>query len=186
MKEDTKIDISPTTDAKKDETHERLTSLRDILDEHSDSESKDNPYRKEMPWNSKNECLLISWKDEMVIKANIHGKKALSNRLLYRILSVPTIIIPITLTTFNDILIEYKHIQGILLTLLGILSGILTLLNLGSKYQLHFEYQNSYNNLEKKIDLELAKNRKHRTQADVYLEHIMGEYNKLDERAPNI
>ena len=135
-------------------------------------------------WSSRQEVILLAWKEYMVERSKYHDLKATKYKKLYNLFGLPSVIIPVALSALSSILKDYELVNSMLLLLAGIFAGVSTFLNLGKKYSQHAEFENRYQQLARRIDKELAKPKKNRIACDVYMEKIELKLSSLNVRAP--
>jgi hypothetical protein len=151
----------------------------------SNKSSEDDPLRRELLWEKREEQLLLKWCDSIKQKAIKHKAKALSNKKMYHIISIPVIIIPLVIGGINGLVDVAPIAFSILMIFSSILAGVNTFFNFSKKSTIHFEFESKYNELGISIEKELAIPKTHRIAADVYLERIQQSYNHLNNYAPD-
>jgi hypothetical protein len=154
--------------------------------EPANSNSSVDHDRRELLWESREERLIVIWKNHCQEKSKRHGVKARRKKLQYTIISIPAILIPLIMTGLNTILQEYMYVNIILMMLVSILTGINGFLNLGGQTAQNFQFEGLYSDLMLNIDQELCKPKSHRVACDVYLERVKCGISKLDLSAPNL
>jgi hypothetical protein len=148
--------------------------------------SIDNPDRKELLWESRQEELLKQWCDDCKIKSvrhDIHGKR---NKIKFIVFAIPSILTPIVLGGVSSFVPGNSLIYSVGMLVSGIFNGIGIFFNFGKKTQLHFEYSNKFSELATDIETELCKPKTHRLACDVYLERTKLQINVLCGQAPNL
>jgi hypothetical protein len=151
----------------------------------SNKSSEDDPLRKELLWQNREEKLLLKWCDNIKQKAIKHKAKALNNKKLYHIISIPVIIIPLVIGGINGLVDIAPITFSLCMIFSSILAGVNTFFNFSKKSTLHFEFESKYNELHVSIEKELSIPKIHRTAADVFLERIQQTYNHLNNYAPD-
>jgi hypothetical protein len=151
----------------------------------SNKSSEDDINRKELLWEKREEQLLLKWGDNIKQKAIKHKSKALTNKKMYHIFSIPIIIIPLVIGGINGLVDIAPITFSILMIFSSIIAGVNTFFNYSKKSTLHFEFEAKYNELGISIEKELSIPKIHRTAADVFLEKIQGTYNHLNNYAPD-
>jgi hypothetical protein len=160
--------------------------IHDSRDEDDTSESKDDE-RSEMPWTSKQEAYVIRIKNECSELQNEHNVLAHNHKRKYILFSIPSIVLPLLLSTTNELLTgNYSYISTIGMMTTGIVSGLNTFFNHGKRYENHNNFAGKYEELAGEIESTLAKNKRYRTQCDVYMETIKNKYAQLNASAPMI
>jgi len=156
-----------------------------VLDVNSQS-SKDDPARKELLWESREENLLKKWCQEMKQQSKQHRAAGQRFKTLYAGFGFPAVMLPASLSALGGVLEDHSLVNTLLLVLASVLSGISTFWNFGQKYQKHFEYENRYNTLSLEVEMELCKPKSLRTACDVYTQKILSDFAKLNESSPDI
>jgi hypothetical protein len=151
----------------------------------SNKSSEDDINRKELLWEKREEQLLLKWGDNIKQKAIKHKAKALTNKKIYHIFSIPIIIIPLVIGGINGLVDIAPITFSILMIFSSIIAGVNTFFNYSKKSTLHFEFEAKYNELGISIEKELSIPKIHRTAADVFLEKIQQTYNHLNNYAPD-
>jgi hypothetical protein len=150
----------------------------------SSMSSNDDPDRKELLWESREEDLIHKWKKHCIIESRLHGEKARRVKKQYTALSIPAIILPLVLSGFSSLIQPYPLVNSITLMAVAILTGISGFFNLGGRCQKHFQYEGLYNDLALNIDSEMCKPKKARIACDLYLERVKNNVSKLDLSCP--
>lgn len=147
--------------------------------------SKDDEHRVEMVWTTKIESLFEAWQDDCRSKAVTHNQRAKTKKAYHYLLSLPTIVLPLTMSTINQFFTEAQSevINSVGYLITGSLSGINTFLNLPSQYQQHYDCEARYDELAVEIESILIKPKKDRVQADVQLESVKNRYEYLNKTA---
>ena len=149
------------------------------------SESSKDADREEMPWSHSQEDFIDKIKDNCLKLSNEHTVASKSHKKKYIRYSVPAIVLPIVCGAISNLIPkDYEYINGITLSLTGILTGINTFFNHGKKTEKHNEYAGRYSELAGFIATELSKPKKFRIQLDVYLERVTRKFNDLNNSAP--
>ena len=151
----------------------------------SNKSSEDDPLRKELLWERREEQLLLKWGDNIKQKAIKHKSKASSNKKMYHIMSIPVIIIPLVIGGVNGLVDIAPITFSICMITSSIIAGVNTFFNFSKKSALHFEFEGKYNELGISIEKELSIPKTHRTAADVFLERIQQTFNHLNNHAPD-
>ena len=149
------------------------------------SESSKDDDRLEMPWMAKQEEFILKIKEQCDELSKQHTVASKSHKKKYIRYSVPAIVLPIVCGAISNLIPkDYEYINGITLSITGILTGINTFFNHGKKTEKHNEYAGRYAELAGFIATELSKPKKFRIQLDVYLQTVTGKYNDLNNSAP--
>jgi uncharacterized protein YueI len=158
-------------------------TLIDLKYEKSDS-SKDDPARKELLWERREEQLLLGWCKKLKFNSLAHGVKAKRTKHYYNMVSLPAILIPVVASSLSTVLQPYPLAMSGAMLVTSVFTGINGFFNLGAKTQLHFEFEYAYNKLANEIDKELCKPKRHRTACDLYMQIVLSEMDRLDASAP--
>jgi hypothetical protein len=150
------------------------------------NETSDNVHREPLLWTTSIEATFKEWQSKCLNNAGKHSAKSKLYKIVYYSLSIPTAIIPFVAAIFSDDVSSNTLVIKITLMLVGVLSAVQSIINPGAKFQSHNEYYSKYNQLAVEITKELVKPQRYRTEADVYLQKIMSEYNDLNRHAPSV
>ena len=144
-----------------------------------------------LPWCADVERLMNKWCSDCKERSFIHAKRASAKKRFYRILSIPSIIIPIAMASFsqlysacNNFEAQFVNSVGYLLT--GSLAGVSTFLNFGSQYAQHAQYEILYYELGTEIECILAKPSAFRGHADMVLINTRLKYDALNKGSPDV
>lgn len=153
--------------------------------EKSPSTSSNDKDRTEMPWDHKQEEFIEKIQNTCIELSKQHAQASKSNKKKYIRYSIPAIILPLACGAVSSFIPpEYEYINGITLSLTGILTGINTFFNHGKKTEKHNEFAGRYAELAGYISAELCKPKKFRIQLDVFLERMTNKLNDLNNSAP--
>lgn len=153
--------------------------------EKSPSTSSKDKARTEMPWEKKQEEFIERIQNTCIQLSNQHAQASKSHKKKYIRYSIPAIVLPLICgAVSNFIPTEYEYINGITLSLTGILTGINTFFNHGKKTEKHNEFSGRYGELAGYISAELCKPKQFRVQLDVFMERCVQKKNDLDNSAP--
>ena len=148
----------------------------------SESDSKDVE-RTEEPWSNRNEKYISDIRDRCYNNIQNHRRKAGMYRRRYVSLSIPNILIPLTLSSFSQYLYPIVKLSGNVLNTMS--SGLLSFFNYGKLYTRHLEAANKYESLMMDIDAILSKKKQYREDADITIERIKNTYNLISQAAPD-
>ena len=151
--------------------------------EPSSESSVDDPLRREIMWETRLETICHKWNTDSSNRSRQHDAKAKQMKKMGACLSVPAIVIPLILSGLTSILTD-PLINSSSMVVVSILTGINTFFNYQKKESRHFEYSAKFFKLSTDIEKELAKRKKDRVAADVFLEAVGAEYNQLCFNAP--
>ena len=153
--------------------------------EKSPSESSKDVDRIEMKWENRQEEFIEKIQNTCIKLSTQHSQASKSHKKKYIRYSIPAIVLPLVCgAVSNFIPTEYEYINGITLSLTGILTGINTFFNYGKKTEKHNEFAGRYGELAGFISAELCKPKKFRVQLDVFMERCVQKKNDLDNSAP--
>ena len=152
------------------------------MDNSSDSSS--DVERIEMLWDNDITTLIRQWADRCEQASKAHYTRAKWYKRYYRLASLFSATIPLVSGAFDSQLSATPNLQAGLMLCAGVVSTINAFLNLGQKAQEHFTAEFLFIEFKNECDSELVKAKKHRLQADVFLERCLNKYNKLVGNAP--
>ena len=151
----------------------------------SDSSSKDDPNREEMPWDSKREEFIWKIHKDCLQKSSAFDSASRSAKNKYTRYALPGIIVPIIMSVVSPHLpTEYNYVDSIALASISVLNGLNTFHNWGKKFTSYNEFAGKYSELAGYIDVEMSKPKKHRTAIDVFLERVTTKKSYLDGNSP--
>jgi hypothetical protein len=148
--------------------------------------SIDDETRKELPWELREEQLLLKWCDDCKKKSIEHDIKGKKNKVKFAIFGIPSILIPIILGGVASIVPCHSLLYSLGMMGSGLFSGIAMFFNFGKKEASHFEYMNKFFELANEIESELSKPKRFRIACDVYVEKIKQKYNSLNKQSPTL
>lgn len=148
--------------------------------------SLDDDQRKELLWESREEHIVSKWAEDCRERSEKHDTKSKEFKVKYRLIGLPSVLIPIILGGFSPLLPCHSLEYSLGLMSAGIFSGLVMFFNYGKKQVEHSTFSNKYFNLVTEIEGEMSKPRKHRIACDVYLEKTKNEYNSLVQSAPDL
>ena len=146
--------------------------------------SKDDPNRKELLWEKREEDVVRKWVKDMKEQAKKHYKAGKKNKRLHEWITVPSILIPVIASGLTPLLQPYPYVSTGLMLTVGVLTGVNGFYNFASKKEKHLNYEGLYSVLSIEIEKELCKPKKNRLACDVYLESISMKKTQLDLSAP--
>jgi hypothetical protein len=151
----------------------------------SDSSSKDDPNREEMPWDSKREEYIWKIHKDCVQKSAAFDAASRSAKKKYTRYALPGVVVPIVMSVVSPHLpTEYNYVDGIALAGIAVLNGLNTFFNFGKKFSNYNEFSGKYADLASRIDVEMSKSKKYRVALDVFLERITTKKSYLDGNSP--
>ena len=141
--------------------------------------------RDEMPWENREERFLEALREECIHANNCHDIAAHSAKCKYTVSQLPTIILPLAISTIQPYLVKgYEPVNSFAMLTSSVLAGCCTFFNFGKKMQQHNEFAARYRELADTVTTELAKPRKYRVQLDVFMERCTTKKTQLDREAP--
>lgn len=155
----------------------------------------------EEPWNDEHEKFLKNVRKEAYKQAKDHKHCGFTYQCWYNLFGLPTVIIPILMTPFNMIFAQQKYddcddetqimstaeyINAFSFLVIGIFTSITQFFKFAERYQLHFQFENVYNDIKTDIDTELVKSRKFRSPCDVFIAKIQMRMDHADKMSPVI
>jgi hypothetical protein len=151
----------------------------------SNSKTSDDVNREQEKWLVNHDTFFKTiMKDCQAVGAR-HLKISDRNKVIFNVISIPIILLPISVSVFNKFFIlEDDFLRITLLLSLSVLSGLQSYFNFGRKQQLHFDYSHKYAELGLAIEAELLKKKKYRFNVDVFVESIKLRYLNLNRSSP--
>ena len=150
-----------------------------------ESNSSSDFSREEEKWTKKhNEFMnkICNESKSSCISHNIAYKKKL---YYYRVLSIPTMILPIISAGINEYIDDdLKYITTCFMVLSSGCSLINTLYNFGKSSAKHNEYSGKYSDLCQEIEYTLCRSRKNRQACDVSMQKYIFKLQSLNSNAP--
>ena len=140
--------------------------------------------REEMKWTDKHEDLLHLWREEANDRSKYHGQKGRRFQIVFAVLGIPSVIIPMCTGILSEIKTGDNHLVLIMSVILSCVNGILTFLNPGKKSGTHYRYEAEFASFVVMLDVVLSKPRRYRSPADMTLERVSAQYNKIVSGAP--
>ena len=148
--------------------------------------SLDDPDRLEVLWEPRLETLCNKWRDDSLKRSTEHDAKAKVHKRRFAIFALPAIILPLIMSGMSNILVDYPLVSSSGMALTSILTGVNIFFNHGKKQIQHFEFSAKYFRLATEIEKEVAKRKKDRLAADVFIEKVSMDYNNLAFNAPDL
>ena len=155
------------------------------LTPNSNNTSKNNPNRRDLLWDKREENIFKQWVAESKKKIEFHQIKAKSCKIKNACLSIPAILIPIVSSGLAGILPCNSMENSILMMIVGILNCIDAFFDYGRRREKHEVFSNRYFTLVNEVESELTKPKKDRIACDVYMEKIKQNYNTLHLTEPS-
>jgi len=155
------------------------------LTPNSQNSSKDDPNRRELLWDRREEKIFHEWIKQSKAKVQIHKRKEKFCKMKNIIFSVPCIVIPIISSGLSGILPCNSLENSILMMIVGILNCINTFFDFGRKQEKHGIFANRYFSLITEVESELSKPKRDRVACDLYIEKIKQMYNNLHLTEPS-
>mgnify|MGYP003645473591 CR=1 FL=1 len=146
--------------------------------------SFDDSHRKELPWELREEKLLLRWRADCMIRSIKHETKAQRTKIKFSIFGIPSILIPIILGGVSSVIPCNSVYYSVGMSCSGLFSAINMFYNFGKKTEEHFNFTNKFFELSNDIESELSKPKKHRIACCVYMEQIKHQYNSLVKQSP--
>lgn len=155
-------------------------------------------YQKiEEPWNDQHESFLKCMRKNACENARAHQKCGFIYQCYFNLFGFPTVIIPVFMTPLNMIfpqtaedkcdemhISNLDYINAASFLCLGIFTSINQFFKFAERYQLHFHFENLYNDIKTDIDTELVKARKFRMNSDVFITKIQMRLDNANYAAP--
>jgi hypothetical protein len=142
--------------------------------------------RKELPWENREEKLLLSWCENCKKRSKEHDVRGKKNKIKFAVFGIPSILIPIILGGFASVVPCHSIIYSVGMMLSGLFSGVSMFFNFAKKTELHFQFSTKYFELANEIDSELIRPKRFRVACNVYMERTKLQYNSLCRNAPTL
>jgi hypothetical protein len=144
-----------------------------------------------LPWVTEVEELLEKWGSDCSVRSTAHAVHANKKRRLYRIIGIPSILVPICMASFSRLYSDCDTYEVLLMNSLGYLvsgslAGVGTFFNFGQQYAQHAQYEILYYELYTEIECILAKPANFRGHADVILGTFRLKYDSLNRCSPDL
>jgi hypothetical protein len=154
--------------------------------ENTPTSSVDDINRKELPWEKREEKLLMQWCADCKKRSHSHDAKGKQNKIKFAVFGIPSILIPIILGGVASVIPCHSIIYSVAMMTSGLFSGINMFFNFGGKERDHNAFMNKYFELKVDIESELSKPKRHRIACDVYVERVKLQYNSLCKHSPTL
>ena len=153
----------------------------------------------EEPWTDEHENFLKLMRKRACMKATEHNKCGFMYQCYHHCFGLPTVLIPVIMTPLNMIFpqteeercnaetistLEYMNAASFFL--LGIFTSVNQFFKFAERYQLHFTFENIYNDVKTDIDTELVKARQFRVASDVFITKIQMRLDHAEYSEPVI
>jgi hypothetical protein len=148
--------------------------------------SHDDPNRVELPWDGRVEELVVRWLKVCKTRSEAHSRSAAIAKAKYIAIALPSVVIPVVSSGFVAQLDAYPFAVTSSFVVTGVLGAIAGLFEFGMKQKEHNHYAYAYSHVGREIELTLAKPKRHRVAADMYLVQISADIDRLDESAPDL
>lgn len=135
-------------------------------------------------WSDNIEHKFKEWYLKCVSNSILHNNKAKYYQKMHYCISIPAAIIPFIAAMLGTTISNNELITRLTFTVLGILGVLQTSFGPEGKCKRHNEYVSKYEELSEEISTELCRPSENRPKADVFLQKIMGRYNRYNEMAP--
>ena len=144
-----------------------------------------------LPWCSDVEILLRKWCTDCQDRSVLHARLSAIKKRKYRMLSIPSIIIPIAMASFSQLYsicnnYEAQVVNSLGYLVSGSLAGISGFLNYGNQYAQHAQFEVLYYELHTEIECILSKPPFFRGHADVVLLNTRLTYDALNKSSPDL
>lgn len=151
------------------------------MDHNNDSLSE---HRTEEKWSDDNTQFFKNIMADCNERSVQHGRAGRKFKKINNGLTIPTMLLPIVLSTLSNELAEQHLLNDCLLIGLACLNGVNAFFDFSKKSSNHLEFESRYEELNHEIESELVKAKNFRTQFDVYLTEISMKYSMLNKSAP--
>jgi hypothetical protein len=144
-----------------------------------------------LPWCNDVEELMEKWGELCSDRSIRHARHASKKKRLFRILSIPSIILPIAMASSSQVYSvchddTARIVNSLGYLISGSLAGVSAFLNYGNQYAQHAQYEILYEELCTEIDCILSKPEAYRRNADVVLIDTRLKYEALNKGSPDL
>jgi hypothetical protein len=135
------------------------------------------------PWDEGIEAYMTKTVEICTMNANLHSDTGYYYKYKRVLWGLPAILIPIVMspislmvgwskgdTCANITASDYINACGFLIT--GVLSGVYSFFDYGTKMQVHFQHAGLYDLIKSDIETEMVKHRPYRIHADVFMTRV--------------
>ena len=148
--------------------------------------SEDDPLRKELLWEGREEKHVRSWIDEAVDRSNRHEKAGKSFKRKHKCFGSLSVLVPIVFSAFTQV----KHVEQIVTTVGFVCSSLLSatcaFFNFSGLCTQHLEFANRYEEYANSLRTEVCKPKANRIACDVFLARNEMQLNSLNRSAPDL
>jgi hypothetical protein len=143
------------------------------------------------PWPTTIEPLLQSWYADCQKRSVLHARNARHKKRMFRLFSIPSIIIPIAIASFSQLYSVCDDSHARVVVSIGYLmssslAGVGAFLNYGTQYAQHAQYEILYQEICNQIECILVTPVCHRRHSDVVLVDIRLSYDALNKGSPDL
>jgi hypothetical protein len=144
-----------------------------------------------MEWTEGIDLLLHKWRVECDEIGNKHNKAHVKKKRLHRIISIPTILVPVIMASIGqlyNICHDYEAQVANSMTYLvtGTFGGLATFLNYGRAYEAHSQSEVRYHELRNEIDTILIKPMESRGSPTLAIEYVRSRLELLNKTSPDV
>ena len=141
--------------------------------------------RLEEKWTPKHESFLNDIKQECILRSKSHDNRSKNNLYYYRMLSMPTMILPIVSAGISQYIgKELNYISTALMVCSSAIGVVNTLYNFGKSAAKHNEYSGRYSDFCKDIEYTLCRRKRNRLACDVAVSRFIVQFKGLNSSAP--
>jgi hypothetical protein len=144
-----------------------------------------------LPWSFEVEELLLKWCTDCSDRAVLHARQAERKQWRFRMISIPSLIIPIAMSSFSQLYSACNNYEARIVNSLGYLisgslAGVSAFFNYGQQYAQHAQYEIMYDELRTEMECIMAKPALYRGHADVVLMDVRRKYDALNKGSPDL
>ena len=153
------------------------------MQERKSNSSEDNPLRKELLWEFREEELLLKWAAEATTRSTSHDRSAVINKWMHQFWGFLNLFIAIVFTGLTRAdTTSYVPTIGFVVT--GSISAVCTFFKFAALSERHHSFSNKYSEYTKSIEAELCKHKADRIACDVFINRSEMQLNGLNRAAP--
>lgn len=173
-----KIEMSPENDIDNWDTRGGL------YPSYGSGSSDDVAYRKIQKWDKNSEVFLQNIVTDIENKIQFHRYNSRKYKILHYTFGFFSTALPLVSSGFVDLFDEDKMFETKLLITIGLVNTVSQFFRLETLHNKHLEYEDRFEELKTKINIELTKPKSNRTSCEIFLLKITDKYNLLNYTGP--
>jgi len=172
--DEVKIQMSPENESYSENNYSSFES----------GSSDEITYRKIQKWDNKAETFLHNIIENIEEKIEFHKYNSRKYRVLHYTFGFFSTALPLLSSGFID-LFDNKLFETKLLITIGLVNSISQFFRLETLHNKHLEYEDRFEELKTKIEVELTKPKSNRTSCEIFILKTTDKYNFLNYTGPN-